>query len=51
MENLKIAYKCSTCEKDCKQFILSGDVKYCPKYIQYKFNREKTVYKPKNASA
>ncbi|MCT4619348.1 MAG: hypothetical protein N4A62_08145 [Marinisporobacter sp.] len=40
MENLKIAAKCMTCEKGCKQYILSGDVKYCPKYIKCKKNKQ-----------
>lgn len=32
LENLKIAFKCTTCQRVCKQLILSGDIQYCPKY-------------------
>lgn len=45
MENLKMATKCANCEKSCKQYILNGDVKYCPKYVKYNCNKSRNIYK------
>ena len=45
MENLKMASKCNSCKRDCKKFILCGEIQYCPDYINVRSTKTIIIHK------